>query len=616
MKPILLGVFVLSALAGVVRADDSDDPTRGVARISVLQGDVQVRRGDTGEVSAAAVNAPLMSQDAVRTGPSSRAEIQLDFAHFVRVAPNSEVHLADVEQGRFQVQVASGTVTLTVMADSQGQAEVDTPSVGLHPNGQGAYRITVQEDGSSEITVRAGQAEIFTPKGSETLNEGQTMMVRGAAADPEFKVAQAIPFDDWDRWNQDQDQRIEHAQSAERQYVSPQEYGTESMEGYGTWEENPDYGYVWVPTVAPGWAPYRYGRWVWEDWYGWTWVSYDPWGWAPYHWGRWFWWNGGWCWYPGAWHPWRPALVAFFGFGPHVGFGFGFGNIGWVPLGPHEAFHAWWGRGFYGHPSGMTVVNNINIVGAYRNARVLNGVTAVGAGEFGRRGVSGSSMRVTAGDLRGAGVVHGQVPLAPARESLRFSDRAAGGGFAQTRGQFFSHMQAARVDRVPFAQQQRGMDQTIQRSFSRPAESYGRPAGGGVQGGPGVDAGGWRRENEAPVHAPAETLRPVAPANPAAAPPPDNWHRFGTPAPRGEASPGQAVRIAPRIVYERPPSGNGADRPAYRAPAPSPSYRGGGGNAPAHTGGSAPHSAGGGGGGGHSGGGGGGHSGGGGGGHR
>src|ERR1700690_2881972 len=113
MKQILFGVFVLSPLTGAVRADDSDDPTRGVARISVQQGDVSVRRGDSGEVTAAATNAPLMSQDAMRTGPDARAEIQFDFANYVRMAASSEVHFADIEQARSQVQVASGTVTLT-----------------------------------------------------------------------------------------------------------------------------------------------------------------------------------------------------------------------------------------------------------------------------------------------------------------------------------------------------------------------------------------------------------------------------------------------------------------------------------------------------------------------
>jgi FecR protein len=618
MKQILLGIFVLSTLTGVVRADDYDDPTRGVARISMQQGDVSVRRGDSGEVTAAATNAPLMSQDAMRTGPSARAEIQFDYANYLRLAANSEVHFADIEQARFQAQVASGTVTLTVMAKSGAQVEVDTPNVGVRPGGPGAFRVTVREDGTSEITVRSGQAEVFTQQGSETLGEGRTMLVRGPASDPEFQTTAAIGFDEWDQWNQQCDQRIEHAQSAERKYVNPEVYGTESMDGYGTWTEDPDYGYVWQPTVAPGWAPYRYGRWVWEDWYGWTWVSYDPWGWAPYHWGRWYMGRSGWCWYPGGHGYWRPALVGFFGFGARagVGVGFGFANIGWVPLGPHEAFYPWWGRGFYGGRGGITVVNNINVVSAFRNARVMNGVTAVGAGQFGRGGINGNSMRVTAGDLRSAGLVRGQVPLTPGRESLRMSDRAAGATGFNTGRQFYSHMQATNVNRVPFAQQQRGLQQTT--------HSYGRPVGGGAasQGSAGTGASGWRRVGDAP---PAATSRTAAPS-------PENWHRFDSPSNRassGSASSGggyygggQPVRISPQIVHERQSTGGGYGNGGYGGGSSAPAYHPGG--APAHSsgggGGGRSSGGGGGGGGGHSsgggGGGGGGHSGGGGGGHR
>jgi hypothetical protein len=583
MKQILFSIFVLSTLSGVVRADDYDDPSRGVARISIMQGDVSVRRGDSGEVTAAATNAPLMSQDAMRTGPSARAEIQFDYANYLRIAANSEVHFADLERGRFQVQVASGTITFTVMAKSGAQAEVDTPSIGVRPGGPGAFRVTVREDGTSEITVRSGEAEVFTPKGSETIHEGETMLVRGQPEDPEFQTTAAIGFDDWDRWNQECDQRIEHAQSAQRQYLNPEVYGTESMEGYGQWVNDPDYGEVWQPAVAPGWAPYRYGRWVWEDWYGWTWVSYDPWGWAPYHWGRWYYGRGGWCWYPGSPHGplfWRPALVGFFGFGPRVGlgvgFGFGFGNIGWVPLGPYEAFYPWWGRGFYGGRGGISVVHNMNVVGSFRNARVTNGVTAMAAGDFGRRGLNGNSLRVTAADLRGAGLVRGQVPLAPGRESLRMSDTPARAtGFSQGRQQFFSHMQASHVDRVSFAQQQRGIQQiTQQRGLSRPAGS-GVPAA--ARGNTStITNSGWRRADEpAAQRAGSEAARPSSS---------EGWQRFGgTPAARGSSGGyygGQPVRIAPQIVRERPststwqsPSRNGYSAPAYRS-APAASSRG------------------------------------------
>ena len=62
---------------------------RAVARISVLNGDVSVRRGDSGDVVAAGINGPLMADDRVLTGSSSRAEVELDFANVIRIGPNS-----------------------------------------------------------------------------------------------------------------------------------------------------------------------------------------------------------------------------------------------------------------------------------------------------------------------------------------------------------------------------------------------------------------------------------------------------------------------------------------------------------------------------------------------
>src|SRR5665647_1119392 len=62
----------------------------------------------------------------------------------------------------------------------------------------------------------------------------------------------------------------------------------DELSPYGYWVDNPDYGYVWVPNVAPGFTPYgSNGYWVFTN-EGWTWVSNYPWGWAPFHYGRWF----------------------------------------------------------------------------------------------------------------------------------------------------------------------------------------------------------------------------------------------------------------------------------------------------------------------------------------
>src|SRR5271165_1778273 len=149
--------------------ENPDDPSRGVARISILQGDANVRRGDSGELVAAAINAPLLAQDHIITAPGSRAEIELDSANVVRLAADTDLAMADLAYHKFQIQLAQGTIMYSVVRESKAETEIDTPSISIRPLGFGEYRISVLSDGSTQVTVRAGQAEIFSPQGSEQL---------------------------------------------------------------------------------------------------------------------------------------------------------------------------------------------------------------------------------------------------------------------------------------------------------------------------------------------------------------------------------------------------------------------------------------------------------------
>jgi hypothetical protein len=97
----------------------------------------------------------------------------------------------------------------------------------------------------------------------------------------------AANVDAFDRWSADLDRREDRVAST--RYVSPQMTGYEDLDSYGTWRTMPEYGAVWVPAVAAGWAPYRYGHWVWIEPWGWSWVDDAPWGFAPFHYGRWVW---------------------------------------------------------------------------------------------------------------------------------------------------------------------------------------------------------------------------------------------------------------------------------------------------------------------------------------
>jgi hypothetical protein len=575
-------VLALSFCAAVLLAQDqdsADDPSRGVARISVIQGAVNVRRGDAGELVAAALNAPLMTQDHLQTAEGSRAEIQFDAANLVRLAPETDVGLAEVARGRYQLQLGAGTILFRVLRESRANAEIDTPSVSIRPAGQGSFRVTVTPDGTTQVTVRSGTATIYTPAGSQTLREGQTMLVRGSSADPEFQIERAIAFDQFDEWSQNRDQQLLRSRSY--QYVSTDIYGAEDLDGYGSWVSS-SYGSVWAPRVQPGWAPYQSGRWVWEDYYGWTWVDYASWGWAPFHYGRWF-WNGpaGWCWWPGPRvhsYYWRPALVGFFGFsGGGVSVGVGFGNVGWVPLAPYEAWHPWYGRGWYGRGWGSsgyynrtvinnTIVNNTNIYNVYRNARVNNGVAYTNVNGFGHG--SQTFYRTSGAEIRNASLIHGQLPLAPTRASLAFSNANPAPGALRYREaptrQFFTHSAPLQTQRVPFAEQQRQVAQYEQRTLGRPSAAT-QPVQGtapyerGYRQAPSTNSG---YANSSFHQMPAPTQgnsgwRRLSDNGASAAPPP------------GNTGGGPPQRQAPSVRQNRPETRSNGNGSGYSRPASS-----------------------------------------------
>jgi FecR protein len=523
-----------------------------------------VRRGDSGEWVAAVINAPLLTDDRVATGPNSRAEVQFDASNLLRLGANGELRLTQLESARYQMELARGVMTYRMLRPGDGNIEIDTPSLSVRPSRQGSFRLSVNEAGETEVTARNGDVEVFTPHGSQWVRNGQTLMARGAATDAEFQVAPAGGMDEWDRWSDNRDRSL--TQSVSARNVGPGVYGAEDLDANGTWNNVPEYGNVWRPTVSADWAPYQSGRWVWEDWYGWTWVSNDPWGWAPYHYGRWF--NNdrlGWCWYPGLLtgrHYWSPALVGFIGFGGGGGFGFGFGNVGWVPLAPFEVFHPWWGRGFNGNRGFDRSFNitNANITNVYRNARFNNGISAVAARDF-QGGRFNNVMRTSGAQVGAAGVVRGQMPFTAGSANQRFSDRQASVvPRSNENTRFVTHQQPNPV--------QRGQANQANQGAAAASRAQGVQAGG-RQTAPQA----MQQNNRVPQNTPQNRAAQNTPQNNA---PQNNdaggWRRFGSPS--GQPAAGQGNQPAVNR------NGSGTPAQAQRNDRPSASPQAGQSSAP------------------------------------
>jgi hypothetical protein len=424
-------VALLLALQCAALPARADAPPAGpgVARISLIQGDVGVRHDDAGETVAAVVNAPLLVGDYLSTGDAgSAAELQVDGATVIRAGYSTQLRFTKLDSGERVAQIAQGTVEERVFEGGSPIA-VDTPSLTVRPQGPGAYRIGVADDGSSQITVRAGTVDILTPQGDQTVGAGHSVNASGDVDKPSIEVVEAIAKDDFDSFNADRDAS---AKTTLADDSLPPALATDDYSKYGQWQQDPAYGQVWAPNEPEGWTPYSNGQWAWEGGYGWTWVGYEPWGWGPYHYGRWFFSPVfGWCWYPPPPPPpgppavavavgapvWAPALVGFVGFGgPGVA---GVASIGWVPLAPREPFYPWygWSGGVF---AASTTVNVVNVSSVTYVNRVWGHQVPIDrwqAGNFAH------PAPITGSDWQNAQAVRGAVPVAPTRANLRYSNK-------------------------------------------------------------------------------------------------------------------------------------------------------------------------------------------------
>lgn len=356
---LLTIVHFAATLARAAADDDNNDDnysddyeeTARVARISLLAGDVSLRRAGSDKWERAALNAPLVEGDRLATGASSRVEIQIDARNFVRVGEYATLDIVTLRDEGVALSLPEGTATLRLARFDHAHEyfEIDAPGTTIAAERTGLYRLDVEHDGKVRVSVRdSGLARIYSESSGFTLRDGRTasMVKVGSSDEADWDFAELRPFDNWDSWVDERERyllaRLRY-DNRDRYYDS-QVYGAEELDAYGDWVQTGDYGYVWRPhsaviNIYNDWAPYRYGHWDWCPPYGWTWVGDEAWGWAPYHYGRWVYVNNYWCWAPRGYYGyghrawWRPALVAFV----DVNLSFGGGErVCWYPLPYHH----------------------------------------------------------------------------------------------------------------------------------------------------------------------------------------------------------------------------------------------------------------------------------------
>ena len=317
MKRFLLLLLPAALFAGQPR----------YARLGEFDGNVEVQLHPADPWSPAERNLTLKEAAWLRTGSSSRLEIELDEGSAWRLGPDSQVELSDYS-------LLSSGQRLTVLSLDHGLAYFTGEPLGkdtlmlVVPGAQvmlirGA-RVRVEAGvGESRVSVIEGVVRLSCPAAEIDLHEGQTVRVEPANT-ARFSLDREIAALDLDHWSEERDKVL--ADPASRSHVA-QPFGSADLDASGEWLQT-DLGAVWKPRVPDGWAPFQNGRWRWYDGLGYTWVSADAWGWLPYHFGRWT-RKGdlGWVWSPSTKTAFKPGDVYWL---------YGQRLAGWGPLAPGE----------------------------------------------------------------------------------------------------------------------------------------------------------------------------------------------------------------------------------------------------------------------------------------
>jgi hypothetical protein len=396
------------------QSQPAGDPPARVGRVAEISGSVSFHGQDDSQWVPARLNYPVAPEEAFWTQPNSRAVIEVS-ASRIALASDTELDVAGLTDTAFEATEPQGELYLDLRAARPEETyAVQTPRGLVTLTVPGRYEVAAGDTQDPTIvTVVEGSAHVEGPGVSLDVGSGQAATISGTDAF-QGEVGPAQPDAFLSAMLQS-----EHPPQASPSAVAALP-GGDDLAQYGTWSDSPDYGQVWYPQVASGWAPYREGYWSYVPPWGWTWVDNEPWGFAPFHYGRWAEIGGRWAWVPGdavAVPVYAPALVTFFGIGAVAAVGIGAalaqGSIGWLPLGPHEPFHPWYHasapylqRINVGRPGGPPLA-----IGGFANRHAA--IVVPGGVMTGSRPIGGAFQPVDPARLALARPVLGRQPVPP-----------------------------------------------------------------------------------------------------------------------------------------------------------------------------------------------------------
>lgn len=293
--------IVLLLVCGLAAADSK----ARIVRLSYIEGDVEMDRGDGHGSIRAFVNMPLIEGTKLWPKENGRVEVEFEDGSTLRLVPDTIVHFDELRLGDrgekvTRLIVQQGTLYANIKDHDRDQFNVDFAQQDLRLKHSSRFRVEVYPQ-EMKVAVFRGELELLRNTGQKIeVKKNETLALD--TSDPErYYLSKGIIEGPHDFWDREREEQIVVAESRRAAPSSVVVYGYDDFSPYGTWVDVGGYGRLWRPYgVSIGWNPWSYGGWVWYPSYGYVWVSSYPWGWTPYRYGGWHYVNTyGWCWRPG-----------------------------------------------------------------------------------------------------------------------------------------------------------------------------------------------------------------------------------------------------------------------------------------------------------------------------
>jgi len=176
--------------------------TLGSMRLSLIDGDVQIRTEDTEEWVPASINMPLRDGDQIWVPEGGKTELQLRDGTLLRLDENTALEILTVEKDSYQFYLTEGRSYANFRGLEGSFLQIDTPVSSIRAYDRSNFRIDVTPDGYTDISVYRGYVNAENRDGSSRVDAGRILSLR---EETYAELSPLGPPDEWERWNRERD---------------------------------------------------------------------------------------------------------------------------------------------------------------------------------------------------------------------------------------------------------------------------------------------------------------------------------------------------------------------------------------------------------------------------